>query len=497
MATNDELTYGNYRRPASPGLWGLPLIPTVLGISSIIGLVVIIMALGPLAGIAFLVLMAPIIFVVLKPDHTGEAPIRRLGARAGWRLSRRAGNHHYRSGPLSHIPKGTYALPGLLAPTVLSEAEDAFGRPFALLHHRRVNHLTIVFESEPDGAALVDQDDVDQRVAAYAYWLSSLSQQPDLLGAQVSIETSPDPGTRLTHAINGRLDAHAPDVARQTLEQIAREYPAGSADLKGRVALTYNMLTGSGKRQTAADIARRLAGELGEMTQQLHAAGAGIPSPVDAQRLCEIVQSAYNPRAADVFEAARASGQIAELDWANAGPVRAEARDDSYWHDGAESITWAMTQAPRGEVRETVLSRLIAPHPNIARKRLTMLYRVISPGDAASMVNSDLRTAEGRVTSARRATARAEADLAAARATEKEEARGASLLNFGMLITATVLEHEQLADARIAMTQLAPTARIAIRPVWGSQDSAFTAALPLGLFLPAHLLIPAGLRNAL
>jgi hypothetical protein len=33
--------------------------------------------------------------------------------------------------------------------------------------------------------------------------------------------------------------------------------------------------------------------------------------------------------------------------------------------------------------------------------------------------------------------------------------------------------------------------------VWGSQDSAFAAALPVGLFLPAHLRVPESVRAAL
>ena len=53
-----------------------------------------------------------------------------------------------------------------------------------------------------------------------------------------------------------------------------------------------------------------------------------------------------------------------------------------------------------------------------------------------------------------------------------------------MLVTATVLEPGQLPAAESAISNLAPTARVALRPVWGSQDSAFAAALPVGLFLP-------------
>ena len=156
-----------------------------------------------------------------------------------------------------------------------------------------------------------------------------------------------------------------------------------------------------------------------------------------------------------------------------------------------------MSQAPRGEVRENALARLLAPHDQIARKRVTLLYRLVDPGEAARIVERDLHNAEFRVNSAARPTARAVVEQQAARATAQEEARGAALVNFALLVTATVLDPDQLHAARAAIGNLAPTARIALRPVWGSQDSAFAAALPVGLFLPAHLKIPEPIRQAL
>ena len=244
-------------------------------------------------------------------------------------------------------------------------------------------------------------------------------------------------------------------------------------------------------------MARDLATRLGGLTQRLHATGAGVAIPVSAQRLCEIVHAAYNPKAAELLEEARASGQPAELRWDDVGPAAAEAREESYWHDGALSVTWAMSQAPRGEVRENVLARLIAPHPDIARKRVTILYRLIDPGEAARIVERDLHNAEFRVNSATKPSARAVVEQQSARAAAQEEARGAALLNFGMLVTATVLEEQQLRAALSAINNLAPTARVTLRPVWGSQDSAFAAALPVGLFLPAHLKVPESVRAAL
>lgn len=89
----------------------------------------------------------------------------------------------------------------------------------------------------------------------------------------------------------------------------------------------------------------------------------------------------------------------------------------------------------------------------------------------------------------------------AATATAGEEAAGAGLLSFGMLVTATVNDptngEAALEDAMAIIDNLAATARLTLRPAYGSQDSAFTAALPLGLHLPAHLKIPNSIREAL
>jgi hypothetical protein len=58
-------------------------------------------------------------------------------------------------------------------------------------------------------------------------------------------------------------------------------------------------------------------------------------------------------------------------------------------------------------------------------------------------------------------------------------------VNFGMIVTATVLDPDKKADAIAAIDNLSATARLRLRVVYGSQDSAFAAALPLGLVLPA------------
>jgi hypothetical protein len=156
-----------------------------------------------------------------------------------------------------------------------------------------------------------------------------------------------------------------------------------------------------------------------------------------------------------------------------------------------------MTSAPRGEVFSNVLSQLMAPHPDIDRKRVTLLYRPLDAATAARMVEADKRNASFRATTSTRPSARNLAEARAADRSAAEEARGAGLVNFGMVVTGTVMSVEQLPDMIAAIDNLGATARILLRPVYGSQDSAFAAALPLGLVMSQHLAVPAGIRDSM
>ena len=70
-------------------------------------------------------------------------------------------------------------------------------------------------------------------------------------------------------------------------------------------------------------------------------------------------------------------------------------------------------------------------------------------------------------------------------------------MNFGIMVTATVLDPADEADARAAVDNLAGTARVRLRPVYGAQDSAFASALPLGLIPARHRRVSPDLREQL
>ncbi|ADB35978.1 hypothetical protein Kfla_6990 [Kribbella flavida DSM 17836] len=490
-------TYGNWRAPASAGIAGMGMLGTVIMMFGLVITMIATLASGVAGALVSLMIVGTILLLLMTKDKHGHSALQRLSTRIGWQRAKMARHNIYRSGPLGRTAWGKFQLPGLAAASQLSEYQDSYGRPFALLFYPSTRHFTVVINAEPDGASLVDEDQVDVWVAHWGQWLASLGHEPGIVAASVTVETAPDTGIRLRREVSHNMQDGSPAIARAMLAEVIQTYPEGSALVSARVALTFKGTDRNGKRRKEDDMGRELASRLPALTQSLNSTGAGAARPVAAQELCETVRIAYDPAAAVLIDEARSQGISPELQWTDVGPAGAQAFWDKYRHDSAWSITWQMTQAPRGEVFSSVLSQLVGPHPDIDRKRVTLLYRPLDAATAARMVEADKRNASFRATASARPSARSMAEARAAERTAQEEARGAGLVNFGMVVTGTVMSAEQLPDMVAAIDNLGATARVLLRPAYGSQDSAFVAGLPLGIVMQSHLSVPAGLREAL
>jgi len=495
-APRDARTYGNWRRPTSPGIGGLGMAGTLVllgGLIVVVGCMLISLWLSLGAAALLALSLAP----MLLRDRHGRNGLQRLTAHVAWMRSRGSGGNLYRSGPLSRVPMGTCRLPGLLAASTLHQAHDAHGAPFALLSVPSTGHYSAVLTCEADGASLVDGDQVDTWVAYWGKWLAGLAHEPGLVAASVTVETAPDSGNRLRREVVTHLTADAPTLARTVLNEVVDTYPAGSAQITTRIALTYAAAPRPGARRRDADaMAVDIGARLPGLAAGLAMTGAGPARAMTATELAETVRMAYDPAVATLIDQARADGGSG-LTWADAGPVFAQAHKGHYLHDGACSMTWQMSEAPRGEVYSNVLGQLLDAHRDILRKRVTLLFRPHDAASAARIVERDRRDALFAAQQARVPNARDTVAVRAADQTAREEATGAGLVRFGMLITATVASADDLPLAATAVDTLAAPARVLIRPVYGSQDSAFAAALPLGLVLPAHLRVPQTVREAM
>ena len=104
----------------------------------------------------------------------------------------------------------------------------------------------------------------------------------------------------------------------------------------------------------------------------------------------------------------------------------------------------------------------------MTRKRVTLVYRPHDPVTAAQVADTDVLTAIGRAGARAGETKATEsAELAAARQAAQEEAAGAGMERFSMLVTATVDDPAQLPEAARAVDRMGWVSRVTLRRCYG------------------------------
>ena len=494
-----EPTYGNWRLPVRAGLGRLSGLTSVMVFISIFVTIFVLKLGGMVQGlVTALVCLAVLAALSIKDKH-GYSSLEKLVERVIFMFSRLFKRNKYRSGPLGFTKEGTFKLPGVASSVTPYQGMDSMGTAFTLVHMPAVGTYSVTFAVEPDGASLVDQQDIDQWVANWGGFLAGLGREVGLIGAVVTSEVSQGSGARLQKEIKATLSPDASPVAQQMLQEAAVTYPAGVTQHQVWVSLVFSAAPRPGaRRRKPEDMVRELANKIPYWCAHLESTGAGLATPMSAGELAEIVRVAYDPAAARVLDEAVYQGDDVSLDFENIGPAAAETLWDEYRHDSGVSVCWTMSEAPRGTVYSNVLSRLLASHAAVDRKRVSLVFRPVDSARTADVVEKDQNTARTRLTSTRHGSARLAADLDAANATAAEEAKGAGLTYFSMIVSATVEDPERLPEAVAAVEQeLAPAARIMLRRAYGGHDAAFAATLPLGVMLNRHVLLPEAIKSAL
>lgn len=493
-------TYGHWTRPRLKGLFGLSLAANGALAVGAVATILATAVQGFLWGFAMLVVAALLAVPVAVRTRDGRTLYERWWLRRSKRNAVAAGEAVLVQGPAGMVPDGRCRLPGLLAQSELFEAEDAYGAPFGVLYVPTKGHYSVVIECSATGLDMIDVPVVDSQVANWGGWLAMLGQQnSDILGAQVVIETAPDTGVRFRRELDKRRAGSASAYAVAVSEEVKQSYPVGSAQVSTRVSLTFaSRDVGSGSRRSRSEMAVRIGNALPAILGQLRLSGAGqAPIPLRAADIVDLTRVAYDPHVAQDVEEARGDGGTG-LSWDEAGPVFADDRDPVvYRHDRAFSLCWQMLDAPKSIVYANVLAQLLAPHRDIARKRVTMLYRPMSNEASAQAAEAALRNAAFVMNNHKRVQAGDHYTLAHAQQSAREEATGAGMVRFGTIVTATVLERSKIAQAAEAVKQLRASARLRLRPATAVQATTFAAGLPLGLVLPDYMMLPAELKDAL
>ena len=384
---------------------------------------------------------------------------------------------YYVSGGFSDVPYGAYQLPGMLAATRLAVGKDHRGEEFAVIVDDNFAEATVVLDVQLSGQSAVTQDERNVMTASWGSWLASLSLSGDIRSASVTVATFPSSGELVRQEVNRIVVDDAPAIAKQILAEAADELSAGLPEISAHVAVTFKISREQLQDDAFLDV---LATRLPALIDPLVWAGM-LAEPMNQDKLCARVHTAFNPASEVDFEQLGVQGVSHGMGWGDIGPSMAVTERSLLRHESVISRTWEMTQAPRANFEDRVLTRLLAPHPRLLRKRVTLVYRPFEAGAGARRVEAEHQDALVAANAGRGAvSARAEVRLEQTQASRRAQARGAQLGRYSLFVTTTVDDESKLRAVNEDVSQLAATSGIRLKVAARQQDTAFTACLGVG-----------------
>ena len=481
-------TYGGWRRARGLGLFGLSSVGTVV----VLACAVIPLIFGAISLRAGLIAAVPAAIVagatLARVDGVTLGQVVQRRFRWWWGTLRGYGT--FRSGAVVEH-RDAWALPGSLAATHLLSATDARGERFGLVWDRRTGFITTTLRCAAASTWLVDGEDADGWVSNWHSWLAALGYSPVIRWVSVTVDTAPEPGTTLQEHVLAQLDPRAPADADSLMRELVARSPAAAADVETRVSITFDPSRSAQRHgdpdEKVAEIGRILTG----LESALGSCGVAVLGRASAEELAAVVRGAFDPGARgemDRLLAAPVEHRETLLDWTDAGPLAADESWDRYRHDSGVSVSWGWHEPPRQQVTSGVLTRLLSP--GRYGKRVTIMYRALSAGESARILEDQVNAAAFRdayrKAQRRDETARDAADRIRAQQAAREEAQGAGVVLMSMYVTATVGDERDLSAAVADIEARAEQSKIRVRRLFGSQAAGFAATLPAGVH-PAHL----------
>lgn len=370
-------------------------------------------------------------------------------------------------------------LPGVLSTLKVRDEVDGLGNPVQLLHHTRADQLSVTIESAPAGISMNTQTKTTDLVTNYAAWLSSLSGENGLRGAQVVIDSVFESAAPLAESILSNLKPDAPEVAQQIARESAGMLPERVATVRAYTTLGYKI---SELADDTAGAAAEVLSMIPRHLKALSAAGAGVSQVMADADYADMMYTAYDPhRNAEVAQEIKDDIR-AFRSFEGAGPAYFNAGHPRVvFHDGVASMTIMMTEPSKSKITDHSFEKLFAPNRNFLRKRVSLIYRPVPASAQHARVNNASRATTTEVSSKKRRTAFDKKKKAAAEAAMNQAAEGAVIQEWALMVTVT-FEPNRAAQR---------TAENELKALMGglkwcfadfSADAAFHQTLPLGLF---------------
>ena len=480
----EQQKFGNWLKPASPGLFGLD-IPAlaVAGAGLIFGLLLLLKE--QFLGAVIVMVIAALVVLLAMVKIGGSTVVSKITDRASLAARNSSGSSFYVTGALSTLPpEDAERLPGALLDVETISGTDGLGREYSLLHHKSISQLAVVFGCSPDGAAMQEQSTVNRNVSRFGTWLSSLSVEEGLTGATIVVDSASESSAGTCAAIRDDVAPNAPAFAKEVLDHAVGTLPAQSAVLNVYASLVWDGPSLGATDKDVSPAVAEVAARLPAQSEMLRDAGAGSPEPLIESELAHIAQLAYQPMRDQEMALDALQGRQPVRDFKHAGPgFFDDSQGRVVFHDGVASMTLMMTVPPGSHITSRSFDRLFGPNAKFLRKRVALFYRPVDPGTGAKVVDKLAKTADFRMSTRKsRPTSFDKAAKAVAEKTEQELSTGARLSLFSMMVTVTFHPTEKAhRDALNQVKQLMNQLIMPYRFVEHAGSAAFHTTLPFGV----------------
>lgn len=459
---------------------------------------------GGVAVVFGLALVAGTVAAVWVP--VADRPI------AGWlpvaaaHLTRRAlGWSRYRGGPAAGRRRGTAGdgtaelhLPGELSDLAIISL-DTPGGPVGVIKDRRRDLYTVLLATEGSAFQLLTPDEQDTRLASWGETLAGLANSTaGIVRIHLTDTTVPDCGDALArrwhteggHGTHGTAASYAELLeAARPVTQKHESYVALVLDPRKarRQIRTLAGWRGTGNSSSGRDVGAGayLVQRAVAFGEELALAGVTVTGVLPPRGLAKLLRTSYEPGSRWALEARgpdfglESGGGGAGAD--EAGPAAADSSAWSYYRtdDTFHAVYW-IAEWPRHDVPGAFLQDLILR--TACERTLSVCLEPRDPRRAADEV-ARKQTAKGADENLRArlgfgSTARNRREASELTSQDEELANGEALYRFLGLIRISAPDLESLdracGDIEIAARNLK------LRRLYGEQDTAFNATLPLG-----------------
>lgn len=387
-------------------------------------------------------------------------------------------------------PAKTPALPPFLAGIELVEAPGEWGRlaGTGVVHDTLNGAMSALVRVRAQAFALAPRDEQIRLLAGWGDVLAGFATERGAVARLSWSDYTTPTGMRDHLTWLGTQPAEPSDAAASYRELLQGTGAlAAGHDVLLTVTATRDRLTRS---RGDADGDSRLIAVLGNavdtMLRGLRTAGLLADDPLTAGEVAAVLRTRLDP----TFMRRASAGSLAErlglVHSANAGPLAVEVEWSRLRTDGAWHRTYWVAEWPRLTQHPDWMEPLLA-FAGSGSRTLTVLFEPVAPSASRRRIDRDsikLDTdATTRAEKGRRVDAGHRRLQAAVAEREAELIAGYAEVTYAGLVTVTADNESGLLAACDECEQVAREHGLELRPLDGRHDTAFAAALPLGLGL--------------